>query len=116
VGVAGNQTARAEQLLRDLRLPVDWIGTSSTWGVEKPRPAFFERLAAECGCPPHEIAYVGDRVDNDIVPAYEAGLVTVHVRRGPWGRILSPDTRRSHLVVDDLTGLADRLPLFKPAG
>src|SRR5437762_12005075 len=36
VGLAGNQTARAEQILRALDLPVDVIGTSDTWGVEKP--------------------------------------------------------------------------------
>ncbi len=28
---------------------------------------------------------MGDRVDNDVLPALAAGLVAVHVRRGPWG-------------------------------
>ena len=28
---------------------------------------------------------MGDRVDNDILPALAAGLVAVHIRRGPWG-------------------------------
>ena len=28
---------------------------------------------------------MGDRVDNDVLPALDAGLVAVHVRRGPWG-------------------------------
>jgi FMN phosphatase YigB (HAD superfamily) len=68
VGVAGNQTARAEQLLRQLNLPVDFIGTSAGWGVEKPSPAFFEKVISECGYPPGEIAYVGDRLDNDVLP------------------------------------------------
>jgi FMN phosphatase YigB (HAD superfamily) len=36
---------------------------------------------------PDEIAYVGDRADNDARPALAAGLVAVHVRRGPWGRL-----------------------------
>src|ERR1700730_11150347 len=35
VGLAGNQTARAEGILRSLDLPVDVIGTSGGWGVEK---------------------------------------------------------------------------------
>jgi len=51
VGVAGNQTARAEQILKALALPVDVIGTSDGWGVEKPTPAFFERLIEEAGVP-----------------------------------------------------------------
>src|SRR4051794_38319386 len=32
VGLAGNQTSRAEMILRSLDLPVDAIGTSDGWG------------------------------------------------------------------------------------
>jgi HAD superfamily hydrolase (TIGR01662 family) len=85
VGVAGNQTARAHDILLSLGLPVDWIATSSRWGVEKPQAAFFERVASACACEPSEVAYVGDRLDNDILPAKAAGLRTVFIRRGPWG-------------------------------
>jgi HAD superfamily hydrolase (TIGR01549 family) len=87
VGLAGNQTASAERLLRRLDLPVDFIGTSDGWGVEKPTAAFFDKIIAECGCPPGEIAYVGDRLDNDINPALAAGMIAVLLRRGPWGYI-----------------------------
>ena len=38
VGVAGNQTARAGQILRDLSLPADLVATSGEWGVAKPDP------------------------------------------------------------------------------
>lgn len=44
VGLAGNQIARAERILKALDLPVDVIGTSDTWGVEKPSLAFFTRV------------------------------------------------------------------------
>ena len=33
------------------------------------------------------MAYVGDRVDNDVLPALRAGMIAVHIRRGPWGRV-----------------------------
>ncbi len=85
VGVAGNQTARARHILLGLDLAVDWIATSSRWGVEKPQTVFFERVASACACEPSEVAYVGDRLDNDILPAKAAGLRTVFIRRGPWG-------------------------------
>ncbi len=92
VGLAGNQTARAETILRALNLPVDVIGTSDGWGVEKPSSAFFSRAVAEAGCPADQVLYVGDRLDNDIRPAQAAGLATALVRRGPWGYILDdPD-------------------------
>ena len=33
---------------------------------------------------------MGDRVDNDVVPALAAGMVAVHIRRGPWGYLHEP--------------------------
>ncbi len=89
VGLAGNQTARAEAILRGLDFSIDVIGTSDGWGVEKPSPEFFERVVAEAGCAAEAVLYVGDRLDNDIKPAQVAGMQTALIRRGPWGHILS---------------------------
>jgi FMN phosphatase YigB (HAD superfamily) len=87
LGVAGNQPAETERILRELGLPVDIIATSAGWGVEKPSPAFFARAALEAERPPAEIAYVGDRMDNDVLPARQAGMLAIFIRRGPWGAI-----------------------------
>ena len=93
VGVAGNQTARAGELLRALDLPVDAIATSGEWGVAKPKREFFTRLSAWCGLPAAQIVYVGDHRDNDVVAARAAGLRTAHLRRGPWGYLHADDPR-----------------------
>jgi HAD superfamily hydrolase (TIGR01662 family) len=85
VGLAGNQSAALEAWARSAELPVDAIRSSASWGARKPEPAFFERLVAETGVPAGEVAYVGDRLDNDVLPAAAAGLVAVWLRRGPWG-------------------------------
>jgi FMN phosphatase YigB (HAD superfamily) len=105
LGIAGNQPAQTESLLRALGLPVDIIATSAGWGVEKPSPAFFARAAQEASRPPSEIAYVGDRMDNDIIPAQAAGMLGVFLRRGPWGYIhatqswsAEPDVRLESLA------------------
>lgn len=87
VGVAGNQTSRAGNLLRKLDLPVDLIATSDDWGVSKPDPSFFRALVAAAPCEASRIVYVGDRLDNDLKPAKAAGLRTAFIRRGPWGYI-----------------------------
>jgi HAD superfamily hydrolase (TIGR01549 family) len=87
VGAVGNTPEDAENLLRR---HVDLIGSSARWGCEKPAPEFFERIVREAGCVPAEIAYVGDRVDNDVVPALGVGMVAVHLRRGPWGFLHEP--------------------------
>ncbi|MHB8296943.1 MAG: HAD family hydrolase [Acidimicrobiales bacterium] len=106
VGVAGNQTSRSETILRELELPVDWIGTSAGWGVEKPGPEFFERVVAESAVDPAEVLYVGDRLDNDIRPALVAGLEAVLVRRGPWGMLLADDDTEARCLAV-LPGLGD---------
>ena len=108
VGIAGNQTAALERWVRNEDLPVDVIGSSVGWGVAKPERAFYARVVAEAGCHPGEVAYVGDRVDNDVLPALDAGLVSVHVRRGPWG-YLQAGAERAHIRLDSLAELPQAL-------
>ena len=85
VGIAGNQPVAREDDLRAMNLPADVIATSGGWGARKPDRAFFEKIVSEAGCTAGEIAYVGDRVDNDVLPAAAAGLAPVHIVRGPCG-------------------------------
>lgn len=111
VGVAGNQTLRAGAILQSLDLPADVLGTSQEWGVEKPDPAFFERIVAEAGVPAGEILYAGDRQDVDVLPALKVGLQVALVRRGPWGHVLGdPDVMAECLfTAPDLTALPQRI-------
>ncbi|MFJ4584402.1 HAD family hydrolase [Streptomyces echinatus] len=88
LGIAGNQTVRAGRILRDLfSSDVDLIGTSDDWGAAKPDLEFFKRVAEAVPFDSDEILYVGDRCDNDIRPAREAGMHSALVRRGPWATI-----------------------------
>jgi FMN phosphatase YigB (HAD superfamily) len=49
---------------------------------------------------------VGDRVDNDVIPAMTAGLRSIWIRRGPWGVIQRlPDGVRPAAVIDSLAEL-----------
>jgi HAD superfamily hydrolase (TIGR01662 family) len=87
VGVAGNQTSRAGDLLRKLDLPADMIATSDDWGVNKPDDGFFRAVVSAAPCEADRVVYVGDRLDNDLIPAKAAGMRTAFIRRGPWGYI-----------------------------
>jgi FMN phosphatase YigB (HAD superfamily) len=111
IGVVGNQPVRAEAQLLELALPVELVATSDGWGVSKPDPAFFARVAAAMGLEPGDVVHVGDRVDNDVVPAAAAGMVSVFLRRGPWAMIQRsrPDAAQAHLAVDSLTELPEAL-------
>ena len=108
VGVVGNQTEALEAWARESALPADVISSSASLGVRKPERAFFERVAELVGSPLPHVAYVGDRVDNDVLPAAAAGMVAVHVRRGPWGR-LQRTPPEAALGLDDLASLPDAL-------
>jgi HAD superfamily hydrolase (TIGR01662 family) len=87
VGIAGNQTSRAGEILRKLDLPTDLVATSEEWAASKPDSAFFRALISAAACEASRIMYVGDRLDNDLKPAKAAGMRTVFIRRGPWGYI-----------------------------
>ncbi|MYR41358.1 HAD family hydrolase [Streptomyces sp. SID5910] len=120
LGIAGNQTVRAGQILRELfSEDVDLIGTSDDWGASKPDPEFFKRVAEAVPAEAGEILYVGDRCDNDIRPARDAGMLTALVRRGPWATIQwdSPDaTELPTFRIDNLADLPARIAQFNGAG
>ncbi|MGW4412812.1 HAD family hydrolase [Nonomuraea sp. NPDC004702] len=106
VCAAGNQTAKAGDLLRGLSLPIDAIATSAEWGVAKPDTAFFDRVIKFAGVAPAETLYVGDHPGNDVIPARKMGLVTCLIRRGPWGHLWSDDpVVPADLRINDLTDL-----------
>jgi FMN phosphatase YigB (HAD superfamily) len=102
IGLAGNVGRGLGPVVEHFGLDVDWAASSSELGVEKPSPAFFERLLEVAGRPAAEVAYVGDRIDNDVAPARAAGMLAVHVRRGPWGYL----QRGAGIQIDSL----DELP------
>jgi FMN phosphatase YigB (HAD superfamily) len=111
VGVAANQPAAAAPVVAELLLDGELNGMSDAWGLAKPDPRFFARIADELGLAPEEIAYVGDRVDNDVMPAVAAGMVAVHLRRGPWGIVQAgwPEAMHARIRADSLEVVAERL-------
>jgi FMN phosphatase YigB (HAD superfamily) len=103
LGAAGNMRAVHEEFLRR---HVDFVGSSERWGVEKLAAGFFECIVEEAGARARELLYVGDRVDNDVVPARTAGLRAVRVRRGAHAEVESPaDT----VAIDSLAELPEAL-------
>jgi FMN phosphatase YigB (HAD superfamily) len=111
IGIAANQPAVAHAVLRGSGLPFEWLLISELEGVHKPDQAFFERIAQVTGLPAASIAYVGDRVDNDVIPAHTAGMTAVHVRRGPWGVLQAewPGVEHAALRLGSLSELPPRL-------
>jgi HAD superfamily hydrolase (TIGR01549 family) len=111
IGLSGNQPAQAEIVLQEMGLPVDLIASSNSWGFEKPDLRFFQKIIEITELRPSQIAYIGDRLDNDVLPALEAGMVSVFIRRGPWGFLHAnkPEVSRAHVRLESLTELPDAL-------
>jgi HAD superfamily hydrolase (TIGR01549 family) len=108
VAILANQPARRTPELRALGFEPDVMAMSDELQVAKPDHAFFQRaLELMRVDDAASVAYVGDRVDNDVIPAADAGMHPVWVRRGPWGHIQQlPDLLRDRtLVVDSLSQL-----------
>ncbi len=94
VAITANQPARRHAELEALGVRVEAMGMSDAMGVFKPQAAFFARTLELLGSPaPADVAYVGDRVDNDVRPSAAAGMRAVWIRRGPWG-LLHDGSRR----------------------
>ena len=111
VGIAGNQRAGSLAALPALGFGGVMIAASATMGVEKPDPRFFAALEATAGVPAASIAYVGDRLDNDVLPALAVGMTAIFIKRGPWGRIHAarPQIARASLVVSSLLEIPEAL-------
>lgn len=108
VGIAGNQPEAAETALTRIGFDADMIASSARWNVAKPSPAFFAKIVELAEVPPARIAYVGDRLDNDVIPARTAGLFAIFVERGPWGQAHAkrPEVAQANRVITSL----DMLP------
>lgn len=110
VAVLANQPEQRSAELRALGMLPDVMAMSEEMGVHKPDPLFFERALDLLGRPhPGAVAYVGDRVDNDVLPAAIAGMRAVWLRRGPWAALTADQPTEAALSVDSLAELVDRI-------
>ena len=110
VAVLANQPAERTAELSALGIRPDVMAMSGEIGVSKPDPVFFSRSLELMGNPdPHDVAYVGDRVDNDVRASAAAGMRAVWLRRGPWGYLQSDDTGVATLTVRSLDELIEHI-------
>ena len=111
VAIIANQPASRTDQLRAIGVHAEVLAMSESMGVGKPAPAFFERALELMGSPDAgAVAYVGDRIDNDVRPAAAAGMRPVWLRRGPWGVIQRiGEGARPALTVDSLDELVERI-------
>ena len=110
LAIVANQPAERTAELRFIGVRAEVMAMSEEMGAHKPAPEFFDEVVRLLSGPaPGDIAYVGDRLDNDIHPAAAAGMRPVWLRRGPWAAITTDRPPTGTLVVDSLTELVERI-------
>ena len=92
---------------RGIRKYFDILILSAEEGVAKPDPEIFRRALERAGCEPDEAVMIGDRLDNDIIPAAKLGMKTVWVRRGGIGL---HESEKAGIVFDETVDSVAEIP------
>jgi len=84
LGILANQpSSTCERLKQDGIYPYfDLCLLSETENLLKPDLAFFDYAIQKAECRPDRIVMIGDRLDNDVMPAKKAGMKTVRMKQG----------------------------------
>ncbi|MEP7361239.1 MAG: HAD-IA family hydrolase [Chloroflexota bacterium] len=110
LAIIANQPAERTEELRFLGVRADVMGMSAEMGVHKPDSAFYSAALQRMGDPAAtDVAYVGDRLDNDVVPVAAAGMRPVWIKRGPWAAITTDVPPTGTLIVNSLAELVERI-------
>jgi putative hydrolase of the HAD superfamily len=84
LGIVANQPQAARERLARAGIGdlFTYQGLSGLTGFSKPDPRAFQAAAETLGMTPAECIMVGDRIDNDIVPAKALGMAAILLRGG----------------------------------
>ncbi|MBP5554827.1 MAG: HAD family hydrolase [Lachnospiraceae bacterium] len=87
IGIIANQMYGTEDRLEafGIRKFIDVVVASAEEGTQKPDRKIFDIAFERAGCTPEEAVMIGDRIDNDIVPAKKLGMKTIWIKQG-FGR------------------------------
>lgn len=93
IGLLANQEVWIRDILaRDgLDAYFDIWAVSAEVGANKPDPRLFAHALERAGAPPERCAMVGDRLDNDVLPAKAAGMFGIWLLRGEAPSDPTPD-------------------------
>lgn len=110
IGIIANQELGSEQRLDKLGLLkyIDIVIASAEEGITKPDLRIFQIALDRANCKPEEVVMVGDRIDNDIIPANKIGMKTVWLKQG-FGSYAEPKTveEQPDYLVNSLAEIAE---------
>lgn len=84
IGIIANQLFGTKERLEKCGILkyIDLVIASAEEGVSKPDRKIFEIALKRSDCKPSNAVMIGDRIDNDIIPAKLIGMHTIWVKQG----------------------------------
>ena len=112
IGVIANQSPGTKERLdgHGILQYIDLVIASAEEGVSKPDRRIFEIALERSGCRPEEAVMIGDRIDNDIIPAKMLGMHTIWVKQG-FGQYwkITQEREKADCVVNNLAEICEIL-------
>lgn len=89
---------------------IDLVVASAEEGVTKPDKKIFEIALEKSNCKPVNTVMIGDRIDNDIVPAKMLGMRTIWIKQG-FGQYwnITTENEKADCVVNNLMEICQLL-------
>lgn len=112
LGVIANQVAGTKDRLDNWGIGkyFDVVVASAEADCSKPDLKIFNLALEQAGCKPNEAVMIGDRLDNDVVPAKQLGMKTVWVRQGfAKYQSISNETEKPDFIIDSISDILDIL-------
>lgn len=84
LGIIANQSAGTQKRIDNWGIGkyFDVVAASAEAGCAKPDLEIFKIAIDQANCSPENAVMIGDRLDNDVIPAKKLGMKTVWVRQG----------------------------------
>lgn len=112
IGIIANQSLGTKERLEQHRvLPyIDLVIASAEEGVAKPDKKIFEIALERGNCKPNNAVMIGDRIDNDIIPAKLLGMHTIWIKQG-FGQYwnITQEIEKADCVVHSLVDICNIL-------
>lgn len=110
LGIIANQSSGLSERLRNWAIDKYFtaVVSSADYEFSKPDKRLFGAALEKCGCSAHKAVMVGDRLDNDILPANELGFTTVRIKQGfAKNQTAASENYIPKYEIDNLTQLLD---------
>lgn len=112
IGIIANQSLGTEERLahQGILKFINLIVASAEEGVAKPERRIFEIALERSNCKPVNAIMIGDRIDNDIIPAKRMGMNTIWIKQG-FGQYwnIKEEIEKADFVINNLTELCNLL-------